>query len=128
MGRRQREAKKALDKAKRDAGLADGSIKQHLSNKELVFMAEELQVRLADAELECKELEDVVDRQHRDILALQAHHAYRHGALTKAEAEVEALKAALVRSEQQNQLQLQELLKTQHALVQARRRFLLFCV
>ena len=47
-----------MDNAKRDAGLADGSIKQHLTNKEMVFMAEELQVRLADAESERSELED----------------------------------------------------------------------
>ena len=64
MGRRpaQREAKKLLDKAKRVAGLADGSIQHDLSNKDLLFMAEELQVRL----------EDVVDCQDRDISALQA--------------------------------------------------------
>ena len=47
-----------MDKAKRVAGLADGSIQQHLSNKDLLFMAEELQVRLADAESERSELED----------------------------------------------------------------------
>ena len=47
-----------MDKAKRVAGLADGSIQHDLSNKDLLFMAEELQVRLADAESERSELED----------------------------------------------------------------------
>ena len=49
---------KLLDKAKRVAGLADGSIQQHFSNTDWLFMAEELQVRLADAESERSELED----------------------------------------------------------------------
>ena len=71
----------------RTAGLAAGTVQQHYSNNELLFVATDLEVRLEEAEAKCQELEALVDTQKHDIAALHEDHAYRAGAISRAEAE-----------------------------------------
>ena len=104
----------------RTAGLAAGTVQQHYSNNELLFVAADLEVRLEEAEAKCQELEAVVGIQTHDIAALHADHAYRAGAIGRAEAENYSLKLALHQAEQRHILQSQELQKTQQELAKAR--------
>ena len=105
---------------KRTAGLAAGTVQQHYSNKELLFIAADLEVRLEEAEATSQELEALADTQKHDIAALHEDHAYRAGAISRAEAENYSLKLALHQAEQRHILQSQELQKTQQELAKAR--------
>ena len=120
MRKRQREAQNMRANQTRTAGLAAGTVQQHYSNNELLFVAADLEVRLEEAEAKCQELEAVVDIQKHDIAALHADHAYRAGAIGRAEAENYSLKLALHQAEQRHILQSQELQKTQQELAKAR--------
>ena len=100
---------------------------QRVSNKMLLEsesyladVAADLEERLEEAEAKCQELEAVVDIQTHDIAALHADHAYRVGAIGRADAENYSLKLALHQAEQRHILQSQELQKTQQELAKAR--------
>ena len=90
------------------------------SERYLADVAADLEERLEEAEAKCQELGTVVDIQTHDIAALHADHAYRAGAIGRAEAENYSLKLALHQAEQRHIMQSQELQKTQQELAKAR--------